>query len=103
MWFIFGQNKLFVGASPDRLMICDCCEDASVEIKFPLSINHEKPNEKNVDYLYKSDSEIKLKTNHSFFTQRVLQMAVTNKKLCYFVAWKPHGKVIDTTSFYGIM
>ena len=91
-------------------MTCDCCIDACVEIKSPLSINFQKPNEKNllftyiyIYYLYKSDSEIKLKTNHSYFTHCILQMAVTNIKLCYFVVWTPHGKVIDTISFDGIM
>ena len=58
---------------------------------------------KNLDYLYKSDSEIKLKTNHSCFTQYILQMAGTNRKLCYFVVWTPHGKFIDTISFNDIM
>ena len=50
-----------------------------------MSINYEKANKKNLDYLYKSDSEIKLKTNHSYFTQCILQVAVANRKLCYFV------------------
>ena len=63
------KANCFIRASPDCLMTCDCCEDACVEIKCPLLINYEKPNEKNLDYLYKSDSEIKLKTNHSYFTQ----------------------------------
>ena len=81
------KTNCFIGASPDRLMTCDCCEDACVEIKCPLSINYEKPTENNLDYLYKSDSEIKLKTNHSYFTQCILQMTVTNRKLCYFVVW----------------
>ena len=84
-------------------MTYDCCEDACVEIKWPLSINYEKPNEKNLDYLYKRDSKIKLKINHSYFTQFILQMAVTNRKLCYFVEWTPHGKVIDTISSDDIM
>ena len=30
-------------------------------------------------------------------------MAVTNKKLCYFVVSIPHDKVIDTISFDEIM
>ena len=59
------KANCFIGASPHHLMTCDCCEDACVEIKCTLSINYEKPNEKNLDYLYKSDSTIKLKTNHS--------------------------------------
>ena len=59
------KTNCFIGAIPDRLMVCDCCEDACLEIKCPLSINYEKSNEKNLDYLYKSDNELKLKTNHS--------------------------------------
>ena len=54
------KANCFIGASPDRLISCDSCEDACVKIKCPLSINYEKPNVKNLDYLYKSDSEIKL-------------------------------------------
>ena len=46
-----GKTNCFTGASSDRLMICDCCEDACVEIKCDLSINYDKPNEKNLDYL----------------------------------------------------
>ena len=71
--------------------------------KKPLSINYEKPNDKNLDYLYKTDSEIKLKNNHLYFTQFILQVAITNRNLCHFVVWTPHGKVVDTISFDDIM
>ena len=81
-------------------MTCHCREDICVEIKRLLSINYEKPNEINLNYLYKSDSGIKLKTNHSYFTQCILQ---TNRKLCYFVVWSPHVKVTDTISFDDII
>ena len=97
------KTNCFIGASPDCLTTCDCFEDTCVEIKCPLSINYGKPNEENLDYLYKSDIEIKLKTNHLYFTQCILQMAVSNRKLCYFVVWTPHGKVIDTIIFHKIM
>ena len=100
---LLDKANCFIGASPDRLITCDCCEDACVEIKWPLSINYEKPNEKNLDYLYKSDSEIKLKTNHSYFTQCILQMVVNNRELGYFVAWTGHLKVIGTISFDEVM
>ena len=96
------KANCFIGASPDRLMTCDCCEVVCVEIKCPLSISYEKPNEKNLDYLCKSENDIKLKTNHSNFTQCVLQMAVTYRKLCYFIVWTPHGEDIDTISFDDI-
>ena len=54
-------------------MTCDCCEDACVERKCLLSISYEKPDKKNLDYLYKSEGEIKLKTNRVFFTQFIIQ------------------------------
>ena len=57
------KTNCFIGASLGDLMTCDCCDDACVEVKYPLSINYEKPDEINLHYLYKSDSEIKLKTN----------------------------------------
>ena len=79
-------------------MTFDCYEDAYVQIKFFLSINYEETDNENLDYLYKSESEIKLKANHSYFTQCVLEMAVTNRKLYYFVVGSPHGKFIDTIS-----
>ena len=31
------KTNCFIGASLDRLMTCDCCEDACVEIKCPYS------------------------------------------------------------------
>ena len=43
--------------------------------------------------------KVTVKINHSYFTQSLLQMEVTNKKLCYFVVWIPHGKFIDSVSF----
>ena len=33
----------YVGAGPDKTWLCSCCEKASVEIKYPCSINYKKP------------------------------------------------------------
>ena len=30
---LLDKTNCFIGASPDRLITCDCCEDACVEIK----------------------------------------------------------------------
>lgn len=62
-----------------------------------------KPEEKNLDYLYESDHEIKLKISLSYFEQGLLQRAVTNEKFYYFIVWTPHGKVIDTIIFYNVI
>ena len=45
---------------------------------------------------------VKLKTNHSYFTYCILQMVVTNRKLCYSVVWTPYDEVINTISFDDI-
>ena len=52
------KTNCFIAASSGYLIACDCCRDVCVEIKRPLSTNFEKPDEKNLDYLYKSDIEI---------------------------------------------
>ena len=63
---LFVEKKnCFIVASPDHLLTCDCCENAHVEIKCFFTVNFEKPDEQNLDY--KSDSEIKMKTNHLNF------------------------------------
>ena len=54
------KTNCFIGANPHHLMTCNCCEDAYIETKCPLPLNYEKPDKKGLDYLYKSDSEIKL-------------------------------------------
>ena len=41
----------YVGASPDRILLCLCCEKACVEIKCPYSINYIKPCYSNLEYL----------------------------------------------------
>ena len=61
-------------------MACDCCDVACFKMKWPFSMNSEKADEKNLGYLYKTDSEIKLKTTSSYFIQCILQTAVTNRK-----------------------
>ena len=64
---LFLKTKnCFIGASPDHLLTCDCCENARVEIKFLFIISFQKPYEQNLDY--KSYNGIKVKTNHSNFT-----------------------------------
>ena len=48
------KTNCFIGASTDRFITCYCCGDECTETTCPLSINYEKPNKKNLDYLYKS-------------------------------------------------
>ena len=86
-----------IRARPDRLMSCSCCGKACIEIKYPYSINYTEPIEQNLDYLHKDGDVVKLKQNHKYFTQCLMQMRVTKTKPAYFVVWNTHGMVIDKT------
>ena len=46
--FLDSQFK-FIGACPDGIVQCECCEDAVLEIKCPYSINHLSPVDADVD------------------------------------------------------
>ena len=76
-------------------MSCSCCCNAYIEIKRPYSINYTEPNEQNLDYLCTVGEAVKLKQNHKYFTQCIMQMGVKKTQNSYFVVWTTHGRVID--------
>ena len=45
------KTKQYLGASPDLLIECFCCEEAVVEIKNPFTISNEIPSAHNLSYL----------------------------------------------------
>ena len=88
----------YVGASPDRILLCSCCEKACVEIKCPYSINYTKPCYSNLEYLRLCDGKTLLRKSQKYYTLCMLQMAVTGTiKNCF--VWNPHGMIIDEVYF----
>ena len=87
-----------IGASPDRIMTCDCCLPACVEIKCPYSINYTTPRNENISLPYLK-KDMKINRNHKYYTQCVVQMGVTELSHTYFLVWTPHGHVIDHFDF----
>ena len=75
---VLDKTMLYTVASPDRLMSFSCCGKACIEIKFPYSLNYPEPKKQNLGYLYKDEDAVKLKRNHKYFTQCLMQMVVTN-------------------------
>ena len=96
---VLDETMPSIGASPDRLMSYSWCNKAWIEIKCPYSINYAEPNKQNLDYLHKDGDAVKLKQNHKYFTQCLMQMGVTKTKNAYVVVWIPHGIVIDYINF----
>ena len=79
----------YIGASPDGILTCDCCEgQCLVEIKCPSSPVSELSYLLPVRPLSKS---IKLKKSHSYFGQVQGQMLVTGLKKTYFFVYTTDG------------
>lgn len=95
------KNTPYIGASPDRIIACDCCLPACLEVKCPFSINYTTPKDLNVKLPYLTHMEEKtvLNKNHKYYTQCVMQMGVTGFSQCHFVVWTPHGMVHDIINF----
>ena len=88
-----------VGASPDRILLCSCCEKACVEIKCLSLMNYTKLYYSNLEYLRLCDGKTVLKKSHNYYRQYMLQMAVAGTIKNCFVVWTPHGMIIDEIYF----
>ncbi|XP_070555668.1 uncharacterized protein [Ptychodera flava] len=77
------KHKPYLGASPDLVVSCKCCEVGLMECKCPFRIRHSVPSVYNLDYIQLDDSgSIKLKRNHLYFAQIQGQMAITGTQWC---------------------
>ena len=90
---IVHKDFPYIAASPDGIVLCECCEKAVVEFKCPFKIKGKNVNEsfKETDFLGESDGEIHLKTSHKYFTQIQCQMAVSKATRCFFCVWTGQG------------
>lgn len=91
------------GASPDRLVICECCLGGCLEVKCPylLEINNIQDieayvNMKNsclsrclmfVCHVCQENNRVILKRNHAYYYQVQMQVFVSNLLYCDFVVW----------------
>ena len=66
-WGLFADDTLrYVAASPDRILLCSCCEKTCGEIKCPYSINYTKPRFSNLEYLRLYDGKTVLKKSDKY-------------------------------------
>lgn len=98
------KGTSFIGASPDRLVSCECCGEGVLECKAPFSVCHTSPlsfeSLQQLNFLKKSTSpmsrnEIILNRNHSYYTQCQMQLEATNRLYCDFFCWTPHGHFLE--------
>ena len=89
----------YLGASPDRIISCDCCPKRVLEVKCPMTCMHESPSSSNVECLQEVNGEVKLKNSHKYFTQVQGQMAIANCDYADFFVFSPHGFHVETIRF----
>jgi hypothetical protein len=91
------SKKAFIAASPDGVASCKCHGEAVIEIKCPYKIRDEFIDGRtDCDFLDVSDpAKMIIKRSHKYFTQIIGQMAVTQKKLGYFVVWTKKDMFVE--------
>lgn len=100
--FIINQVGLLInyrwpqlGASPDRLVFCECCMGGCLEIKCPylLHVNNVQDISDYVKFknscVVLKDGVVTLDRNHSYYYQVQMQIFVANLQYCDFVIWSP--------------
>lgn len=84
----------FLGATPDGLLNCKCCDKKYViEIKCPFKCKEKCPTElaktdnKFCMFYDKSDNKYYLKRDHDYYYQIQLQMLLSKREACYFMVY----------------
>ena len=98
--FFVDQTTPYIGASPDALVECTCCDKGVIEIKCPFCAKDEQSShavaEKCKSFcLEKTESGLRLLRSHQYYMQCQLQMHVTGRLYCDFVVWHGAGLHIE--------
>lgn len=98
--FIYKSHP-YVGATPDNIFKCNCCEPCCVEYKCPFSIRDEEISTswKKTDFLENVNGHIQLKRSHKYYTQVTGQMAITGCNRTYFVVYTKKDLLIELIEF----
>ena len=99
--FLVLKDRPYIGAKPDRIITCSCCEVAVVELKCPETIR-DKPvtshwNE--TEFLEMRNGKISLKKDHQYYYQIMGQMAAKGCRRSHFVVWTHKELYCEEISF----
>lgn len=84
-------EKPYLGASPDGIITCDCCEHSFLlEVKCPTS---------NIESLSYLDKNEKLKKKNGYYGQVQGQMLVSGIRTTYFCVYTPDRTILDTVHY----
>ena len=101
-----SQDKPSIGASPDGIIVCDCCGTGALEIKCPFCIKEELTDTPPPGLCMERDENgvWKLKQEHACFYQVQVHLNVCQLEYGDFVLWTENGLAIERitrdTTFY---
>ena len=90
-----NSKYIFLGASPDGVITCDCHEPGLVEIKCPYKYRNGLSQGWYTDKNSPINQTKCIKQSHSYFFQMQHQMLVTNKNYVDFFVWSAGKNVKD--------
>ena len=96
--FLISTEYPHMGASPDGLVNCDCCERRVIEVKCPYSCTNKSFLEATAEstfFLQETDGKFSLKHNHAYYYQIQLQMKFCGTTVGDFIVWRENELVID--------
>ena len=87
-----------MGASPDRIVTCECCGRGVLEVKHPFSCKDKTFLEATAEtrfFLTKQNGTFILKRNHAYYYQIQLQMKVCGTSFGDFIVWRENELVVE--------
>ena len=90
----------FMGATPDGLINCACCNTGVLEIKCPFRCKHKFFQEAATEnstrfFLQDINGTLALKEDHSYYYQVQMQMKLCHVQYCDFVVWRKNDIFIQ--------
>ena len=103
-FFFINPDVPYLGASPDRMVWCDCYGEGCLEIKCPFcKKNDQTLSDTESDYKFclqkDDDGRLRLTDKHAYYYQVQHQLGVCRRKLCYFVVWTEHDVHIEIITY----
>ena len=82
-----------LGATPDGIITCECCDIGLLEIKCPYSVREKSPT--TASYIEKTQTGFRLSRKHDYYYQIQGQIAVFDYAYCDFVCWTQKGVFVE--------
>ena len=91
-------HKPYLGATPDGIAECDCCERRVIEVKCPFCFKDDVPDSTKAGFcMRKGDDDVRnLNHDRMYYYQVQLQMHVCKVQKCDFVVWTKSTIIIET-------